>query len=310
LEVIAVVNKRSVTYTVNIMLRLLVICLAVATLTALVYAVTKAPIEAGERARKEEAIRLIFPEADAFAEDGSIAGSGINAVYAVTDADGAPLGWCVDYTGTSDYGGDVNMMLGVSPAYRVIGVQIIAHAETFIDRYLDGDGRYTGVDEPRGADLSAGATMSYSAIRNAMEAVERAFGGMSPVEEAPAAPEAEHVRLLFPDAADWSTRTDLSGAGMTCAYTVKNGDGSPIGYVVPYAATGSYSGGAEMLVSVGTDGKVVNVLVLECADDLMDQYLDDGIYNGADKIVGASVPYRMIRSAIDNVEALKLGGAQ
>ena len=168
-------NKKVVTYAVNIMLRLLVICLAVATLTALVYAVTKAPIEEGERTRKEAAIRLIFVDAAAFTEDGAVEGDGINAVYAVTDADGAHIGWCVDYTGTSDYGGDVNMMVGVSPECRVIGVQIISHAETFIDRYLDGEGRYVGVEKTYGEDLSAGATMSYNAIRNAMDAVEQVF---------------------------------------------------------------------------------------------------------------------------------------
>lgn len=171
------VNKRTVTYTVNIMLRLLVICLAVATLTALVYTVTKEPIEKGDRARKEAAIRLIFPELSAFPEDESITGEGINAVYAVTDANGAHIGWCVDYTGTSDYGGDVNMMVGVDPTGRVSGVQIISHAETFIDRYLDGENRYAGVEKAYGEDLSAGATMSYNAIRNAMDAVERTFVG-------------------------------------------------------------------------------------------------------------------------------------
>lgn len=168
-------NKSSVTFVLNIMLRLLVICLAVAALTALVFVVTKAPIEAGDRARKEDAIRLIFPQAADFKEDAAVTGEGINAVYAVTDAGGAHIGWCVDYTGTSDYGGDVNMMIGVGLDGKATGVQIISHAETFIDRYLDDENRYTGVEKAYGEDISAGATMSYNAIRNAMDAVERAF---------------------------------------------------------------------------------------------------------------------------------------
>ena len=169
------VNKKTVWGVTNIALRLLVICLAVAALTALVYAVTKDPIAQGERARKEEAIRLIFTEADRFTEDASIVLDGANAVYAVLDANGKQLGYCVDYTGSSDYGGAVNMMIGVGNGGKVTGLQVISHAETFIDRYLDDNSRYTGIGEAYGADLSAGATMSYNAIRNAIDAVETAF---------------------------------------------------------------------------------------------------------------------------------------
>lgn len=169
------VNKKTVWGVANIALRLLVICLAVAALTALVYAVTKDPIEEGERARKEDAIRLIFTEADSFTLDTDIVFDGVNAVYAVSDASGTHLGYCVDYTGNSDYGGAVNMMIGVGVDGKVTGLQVISHAETFIDRYLDDNGRYTGVDKAYGADISAGATMSYNAIRNAIDAVETAF---------------------------------------------------------------------------------------------------------------------------------------
>ena len=169
------VSKKTVWGVANIALRLLVICLAVAALTALVYTVTKDPIESGERARKEDAIRLIFAEADSFTEDKTVTLDGANAVYAVSDASGALLGFCVDYTGNSDYGGAVNMMIGVGVDGKVNGLQVISHAETFIDRYLDGDSRYTGIGKDYGADLSAGATMSYQAIRNAIDAVQTAF---------------------------------------------------------------------------------------------------------------------------------------
>ena len=107
------VNKKTVWGVASIALRLLVICLVVAALTALVYAVTKDPIAEGERARKEDAIRLIFTDASGFTPDTGVVFDGVNAVYAVTDASGKHLGWCVDYTGNSDYGGAVNMMIGV-----------------------------------------------------------------------------------------------------------------------------------------------------------------------------------------------------
>ena len=103
---------------------------------------------------------------------------GVNAAYAVYDEGGNLLGYCVDYTGNSDYGGEVAMMIGVTPDQRLVGLQVISHAETFIDRYLDENGLYTGADLPRGADLSAGATLSYDALRDAIEAVLAIeFGG-------------------------------------------------------------------------------------------------------------------------------------
>ena len=165
-------NNKNVLHIVSVAARLLAVCLVVAALVALVFAVTKDPIAKGERERKESAIREIFPAAARFEERSDVTAAGVNAVYRVFDANGALLGYCVDFTGKSDYGGDVAMMIGVDATDRVLGVQIISHSETFIDRYLDDKKMYTGVDQERGADLSAGATLSYNAIRNAIEAVQ------------------------------------------------------------------------------------------------------------------------------------------
>ena len=166
------VNKKTVWSVTNIALRLLAVCLVVAALTALVYNVTKTTIEEGDRFRKETAIRNIFAACSSYEEIELTDDEGFNAVYQVFDEGENALGWCVDYTGTSDYGGDVNMMIGVGLDGKANGVQIISHSETFIDRYLDGDQSYTGIDKSYGEDLSSGATMSYNAIRDAMVAVE------------------------------------------------------------------------------------------------------------------------------------------
>lgn len=159
---------------VRVALPLLLICLVVSALVALVYGVTVGPIAEGERARKEEAIRLIFTDAASFEEGGTTPTPEGEYVtyYTVKNEGGTVIGYCVDYTGTSDYGGDVNMMIGVSTAGKVTGLQVISHSETFMDRYTDEKGRYTGVDAPRGSDVSAGATLSYNALRNAIEAIE------------------------------------------------------------------------------------------------------------------------------------------
>lgn len=309
------VNKKTVGAVANIAIRLLVICLAVAALTAFVYAVTKAPIEAGERTRKEAAIRLIFADAAGFTEDASVVGEGVNAVYAVRGADDTHLGWCVDYTGNSDYGGAVNMMIGIGRNGKVIGLQVISHAETFIDRYLDDENRYTGVESAYGADLSAGATMSYNAIRQAITAVEALFVGHAVVDGStphkdPARFEAKDVTLLFADAADWSAEAAVDADYVNGVRVVKNGIGEKIGHVVHYTATGGYCGNAELLLAV-ENGTVSNILVLGYADDRMYLYLDENsLYNGADAVAKATKSHKAIQNAKTAVEALQLGGAQ
>ena len=312
------VNKKTIWSVCNIGLRLLIICLAVAALTALVYAVTEKSIAEGERARKEDAIRLIFADAADFAEDPTVVGEGVNAAYAVTDAAGVSLGWCVDYTGNSQYGGDVSMMIGVTPNGKVNGVQVIGHAETFIDRYLDEKKRYTGIDQPRGGDLSAGATMSYEAIRNAMEAVENIFR----MRTADAGERGETVlfgeadiQLLFADAADFSESLAVDMERVNGVCVVRNAAREVLGHCVHYTAKG-YRDGNEMLLAVDAQGQVNGVLLLRCGDTLMHTYLDEhGCYTGvaepryADAVAGSTQSYTAIRTAMETVEAMRLGGA-
>ena len=129
-------SNKSALHIISVGARLLAVCLVVAALVALVYAVTKDPIAKGEQERKESAIREIFPACAAF-EEKDVRADGVNAVFSVYDQDRNLLGYCVDYTGKSDYGGDVSMMIGVDAADKITGVQIISHSETFIDRYLN-----------------------------------------------------------------------------------------------------------------------------------------------------------------------------
>ncbi|MBQ8356540.1 MAG: FMN-binding protein [Clostridia bacterium] len=313
------VNKKTVWSVANIGLRLLIICLVVAALTALVYAVTKDPIAEGELARKEEAIRLIFVDAADFAEDPAIVGTGVNTAFSVTDAAGNALGWCVDYTGTSDYGGDVNMMIGVGNDRKVIGVQIISHSETFIDRYLDDENRYTGIDQAYGTDLSAGATMSYNAIRNAIASVEKIFAVGETAEASDTAPlllMGGNVKLLFADAASISEEETVEAVGVNEVRIVKNEADDVLGRCVYYTATGGYNGNISLLVAVDTAGKVIGMHALSYYDSLLYLYLDENdCYVGvdqprdADVQAGATRSYTALRNAIEAVEALQLGGA-
>lgn len=306
------VNKKTVWSVANITLRLLAICLVVAGLTALVYAVTLKPIQKGERERKEQAIRGIFANAASFGET-EMTGDGINAVYKVSDAEAQMVGWCVDYTGNSDYGGAVNMMIGVGLDGKVTGVQIISHGETFMDRYLDENGRYTG------ADVSAGATMSYNAIRDAIRAVESYFApatSTTPYVCKDVTFAREDIALLFADAADFSQREETQTDGVNAVCVVKGSGGTVLGRCVHYTAMDAFMGDMDLLLAVSDAGKVTDVLVLESSDDRLSQYLDEqqrytGVKEarGADVSSGATRSYDAIRNAMETVEAMGLGGA-
>jgi electron transport complex protein RnfG len=305
------VDRKTVGGVVNITLRLLVICLVVAALTALVYAVTVDPIAKGESARKESAIRGIFAEAASFAET-ELMGDGINAVYRVSDGEAKEIGWCVDYTGSSEYGGAVNMMIGVGRDGKVLGLQVISHGETFMDRYLDENGRYTG------AELSAGATFSYNAIRNAIAAVEAYFAPMAEKKIDPRCSdvvlETSDVQLLFAEAVDHSERKNvdlLSATGwINTVRVVRDGAGAVLGYCVHYTTVEAYSGYMELLLAVADTSDVTDVLVLETYDDRADRYLDENsLYTGVELLGGATRSYHAIRNAMQTVEALQLGGA-
>ena len=301
------VNKKTVWGVSSIALRLLVICLAVAALTALVYGVTKDPIAKGERARKESAIRGIFAEVGSFSET-DMTGDGFNTVYKVFDGKPQFIGWCVDYTGNSDYGGAVNMMIGVDANGKVSGLQVISHGETFMDRYLDENGRYTGVE------LSSGATMSYNAIQNAIAAIEAHFAPVAAANKTndtrPAEFTLEDAKLLFAGAADISQRETVSASGVNAVCVVKGGDGTVLGRCVQYSATDTFSGDLELLMEVSSAGKVGGVLVLRSLDTLLDCYFDNnGLYTGAELSAGATMTHNALRNAINAVESLGLGGA-
>lgn len=311
-------NKEALRSVANVALRLLLICLAVAALVALVYVITEQPIAQGERARKEDAIRTIFADATEFEESNDTLGEGVNAVYIVKNSAHEIIGLCVDYTGVSLYGGDVNMMIGVTPDGKVNGVQIISHAETFIDRYTDENGCYTGIGAEYGTDLSAGATMSYNAIRNAIEAVERMF---APDGNQAASDAAEHetalsfgmddVSLFFAGAVDFSEQESLSHAQIQGARLIRGENGVLLGRCVQYTAAGGHNGDMTLLMALSPTGEVIGVRVLQHYMESVDSYLDDRQCFDPEQgvVAGATVTYNAIRNAIRDVEALQIGGA-
>ncbi len=321
-------NKAAVLSVLNVTWRLLVICLAVAALVALVFEVTKGPIAKDELARKENAVRAIFPETATMAEGQTVVDDDrVNAVYDVKNAQGTFIGWCVDFVGTSDYGGDVGMMVGVAPDGKVIGVQVINHSETFIDRYTDDTGMYTGIDQPYGADVSAGATMSYNALRNAITDVEELFADLAkaPIadggnnadpddgeEPAPQSAFTEaDVTLFFDNVSTFYEPGIAVFSPVKAVCTVKDETGTLLGHCIKITATGGQNGRFDLLMARNASGTVIGVQVLENFEDRMEEYVDqNGVFDlEQDVVISATVTYNAIRAAIATAEGLDLGGA-
>lgn len=315
-------NKQAALAVLNVTWRLLVICLAVAALVALVFEITEEPIARGELTRKNDAIRAIFSKADEIEEGKTVlSDKRVNVVYDVKDAEGTFLGWCVDYVGTSEYGGDVGMMIGVDPAGNVVGLQVISHSETFMDRYLDAKGMYTG------ADVSAGATMSYNALRHAIAAVEDLFadlakapvidgdgeatpdGGEDPVPQS-AFSEAD-VMLFFDNVSTFYEPNVVFNKPVTAVCTVKGEGDALLGHCIKITATGGRNGSFELLMARAASGDVIGVQVLEHFENNMEFYVDaNGCFDLTQDVqAGSTVTYNAIQTAIARAESLDLGGA-
>ncbi|MEE3420882.1 MAG: RnfABCDGE type electron transport complex subunit G [Lachnospiraceae bacterium] len=180
-----------------------------------VHHITAAPIAAQEKATMEAAQRAVFADADSFDEvplddaamekalaDNGLTRTTVNAVYAAKDSSGTDLGYVVDSTNSEGYGGDVEVMVGITTGdsgYTVNGISFLSLSETagmgmkaknpeFMDQFTDmalGDSRqiaYTknGKSAANEIDAISGATVTTNAVT---KAVNGALAAVSTVEE-------------------------------------------------------------------------------------------------------------------------------
>ena len=157
---------KNLSYILKTALPLLLICAICAALLAAANYLTAPVIEKNAEMQKEEAIKNLLPDTDSYKEVDCNKDS-VNALFEVKLSDGSVF-YCVDVTAKSKYGGDVNMMVSVSREGDVADVQLINHSETFIDRYLDEDNKFTKID------CQSGATYSFNAIKDGMKIAQDA----------------------------------------------------------------------------------------------------------------------------------------
>lgn len=111
----------------NMMISLGVICLVCSALLGTVYVITKAPIEASELAKVNNAISAVTPEFDNVPSEAiqEIDGS---QVYTAMSGDQV-VGYAVKVV-TSGFGGALQMMVGFTPDGTIYNTSVISHSET------------------------------------------------------------------------------------------------------------------------------------------------------------------------------------
>ena len=111
----------------NMVLVLAGICLVCSALLGTVYAVTKAPIEASERQKVNEAIAAVTPAFDNVPSEAVREVEG-GQIYTAT-LSGAPVGYAIKVS-VGGFGGPLQLMVGFTPDGTVYNTSVISHSET------------------------------------------------------------------------------------------------------------------------------------------------------------------------------------
>ena len=146
---------------------LLLICAVMSGLLAAVNALTSPVIAEQEKAAQNKALAAFFPAMAGEAEQLNYKDKQVSAVYAVSDASGARIGYCASVTVQSKYGGAMSMMIAFDADGVYQTARVLSSGETLLGKYTDAGGNYNG------SDAGAGATCSYNAIREGITCGQR-----------------------------------------------------------------------------------------------------------------------------------------
>ena len=121
---------------------LLAITLVAVTALAFVYELTKEPIARAEQQAKAEAYGAVYAQAASFDTVEGAAGrlsafnasrtdgSSVEECLAACDANGNVLGYVLTAASSKGYGGEIKLLVAVTPDEHVIDFKILAHNET------------------------------------------------------------------------------------------------------------------------------------------------------------------------------------
>ena len=166
-------EKSTAAYFLRIAGVLTLICSVVALMLAAVNAVTKNKIAENTNNEKLQAVSRIFGEVD-----GVVPVEGTDPEVILVDKSGAAVGYCVSVA-PQGYGGEIEMLVGISPDGTVKGVEIISMSETpgvgsrvkSDEHFLPQFAGKRGPFEPgNGADAISGASISSKAVMEGVTA--------------------------------------------------------------------------------------------------------------------------------------------
>lgn len=111
----------------NMVITLSLICLICSALLGVVYSVTKAPIEAAELAKINNAIKAVIPECDNNPSEEMIEME--SSVVYPAKMNGEIVGYAIKVK-ASGFGGPMQMMVGFKSDGTIYNTSVISHAET------------------------------------------------------------------------------------------------------------------------------------------------------------------------------------
>lgn len=136
-------KKSSILLNTVVLVIVTLICVA---LLAVVNQITKGPIEQAEINARAEIYKVVYPDANSFAEventteilensaevmtNAGYDGCFANDVLSVTDAGGSVVGYVIAATSPSGYGGDIQIAVGITKDGTLTGFDVISNSET------------------------------------------------------------------------------------------------------------------------------------------------------------------------------------
>ena len=113
----------------NMVLCLFSVCLICSALLAVVYAVTKEPIEIATQNKTTNSIAAVVPAFDGVPVKDSITVSDKQYMYYVVSKDGKPVGYAIESSAVG-FSGPVNVMVGMTAEGVVYNTKVLSQSET------------------------------------------------------------------------------------------------------------------------------------------------------------------------------------
>ena len=293
---------------------LLIICLVSTVILAALNIITKPMIEAKEREKVAESLRIVMPGGE-FGDPEELGADAPESVVAVyRDVNGK--GHVVTLL-TQGYNGEIAITVGVDAEGKIIKAVVTkqseSHGKAGMENYTD---RFTGCDAEgvEAAELFSGATISSTIIKDtvkdAMKVLGYADGGEEPEDNLRA--DADILDIIGDYASGVAyEKTDLVGEN-TVKKVFKSSNNGYAVYVV--TSTQYVAVETEAIVFIDADGKITDLALLTWTVghgvDYTQDYVngfngkDSDTIGGIDLVAGATGTAEHLRDAV--AEALEV----